>query len=152
MRFAHTNIAAKDWKRLSRFYIQVFQCREKPPQRNLSGGWLDRATGLTRARLEGIHLWLPGFDALGDHAPTLEIFTYDETMEAPLRMADHQGYTHIAFEVDDVDACLALALEHGASMLGQVVEKTIDGVGLLKFVYFRDPENNIVEIQSWHKD
>jgi len=30
-------------------------------------------------------------------------------------------------------------------------KKTIDGVGDLKFVYFRDPEGNIVEIQSWKK-
>jgi hypothetical protein len=26
MRFSHTNIAARDWKKLSDFYINVFEC------------------------------------------------------------------------------------------------------------------------------
>jgi hypothetical protein len=60
MRFAHTNIAAKNWKSLSEFYIKVFHCKIKPPERKLSGAWLDQATGLQDATLEGVHLLLPG--------------------------------------------------------------------------------------------
>lgn len=146
MRYAHTNIVATDWKRLAEFYIQVFGCTVKPPERNLSGDWLDSATGLTNARLQGIHLVLPGH---GDNGPTLEMFTY-EAMEqrAPL-MANHLGFTHIAFEVDDVAETYAKALSMGATTLGQPTEKAIEGVGVLTFVYFRDPEGNIVEIQAW---
>ena len=64
-------------------------------------------------------------------------------------MANHAGLTHIAFEVSDVDRTLEAALENGGSSLGRVTEKAVEGVGLLRFVYFRDPEGNIVEIQSW---
>jgi hypothetical protein len=71
MRFAHTNIAARNWKKLSDFYIHVFDCNVKPPERSLSGKWLDRATGLSNAELEGVHLLLPGH---GDNGPTLEYF------------------------------------------------------------------------------
>ena len=46
MRYAHTNIAAKDWEKLSDFYIRAFDCTMKPPKRELSGDWLDQATGL----------------------------------------------------------------------------------------------------------
>jgi len=148
MRYAHTNISARDWKRLADFYIKVFGCRVKPPERNLSGDWLDRATGLTNAKLSGVHLLLPGH---GDNGPTLEIFTYEDTNESVVMMANHTGFTHIAFEVDDVDATLKTALENGAEMLGQVTEKEIENVGTLKFVYFRDPEGNTIEIQSWKK-
>ena len=148
MRYAHTNISARDWKRLADFYIKVFGCRVKPPERNLSGDWLDRATGLTNAKLSGVHLLLPGH---GDNGPTLEIFTYEDTNESVVMMANHTGFTHIAFEVDDVDATLSTALNSGAEMLGQVTEKEIENVGTLKFVYFRDPEGNIIEIQSWKK-
>lgn len=35
MRFAHTNIAARDWKTLANFYIKVFECKIKPPERDL---------------------------------------------------------------------------------------------------------------------
>lgn len=146
MRFIHTNIAARDWKKLAQFYIEVFGCRVKPPERKLSGGWLDRATGLSQARLKGVHLVLPGH---GESGPTLEIFTYEDTREGEPIMANHVGYTHIAFEVDHVRRTLDQALEQGAAPLGQVTEQEIPGVGMLTFVYLRDPEGNIVEIQSW---
>jgi len=148
MRFAHTNIAAKNWRSLSDFYINVFACKVKPPERKFSGQWLDRATGLTNASLEGVHLLLPGY---GDHGPTLEIFTYSQMQGGHPVMANYTGFTHIAFEVQDVDQTMALALENGGQELGKVTERKVAGVGNLKFVYFRDPEGNIVEIQSWTK-
>jgi len=148
MRFAHTNIAAKDWKRLADFYIKVFNCVKKLPERNLSGDWLDQAIGLTNARLAGIHLLLPGH---GTNGPTLEIFTYESMHTSELTMANNTGYTHIAFEVEDVETTLNHALSNGAELLGKVTEKIIENVGALKFVYFRDPEGNIIEIQSWDK-
>ncbi len=148
MRFAHTNIAAKNWKSLSEFYIKVFHCKIKPPERKLSGAWLDQATGLQAAVLEGVHLLLPGY---GDNGPTLEIFTYQKMHDCEPIMANYNGITHIAFEVQDVDQTLDEAIKNGGQLLGKVTEKTVDGVGNLKFVYFRDPEGNIVEIQSWKK-
>jgi catechol 2,3-dioxygenase-like lactoylglutathione lyase family enzyme len=148
MRFSHTNIAAKDWKRLSKFYINVFNCRIKPPERKLSGDWLDKATGLKKAKLTGVHLLLPGH---GDNGPTLEIFTYEDTHECPSIMANYTGITHIAFEVENVETTLNVALSNGADLLGEVTEKKIENVGILKFVYLRDPERNIIEIQSWGK-
>jgi catechol 2,3-dioxygenase-like lactoylglutathione lyase family enzyme len=146
MRYAHTNIIARDWKCLSDFYTRVFGCIVKPPQRNLSGDWLDRATGLHHAKLEGVHLILPGY---GDHGPTLEIFTYADTRTREPLMANHAGFAHIAFEVEDVESTFARALDQGGTALGQPSEKAIEGIGMLKLVYLRDPEGNIIEIQSW---
>ncbi|MDC0932444.1 VOC family protein [Arcobacteraceae bacterium] len=146
MRFAHTNIAARNWETLADFYINVFDCKPKPPKRDLKGEWLDKATGLQNARQFGMHLSLPGYD---ENSPTLEIFSYDEFITNKPVMANHIGFTHIAFEVDDVDVILKKALEHNASKLGEVIENKIEGVGILKFTYFRDPEGNIIEIQSW---
>jgi len=148
MRYAHTNIAAKDWKKLSDFYINVFDCSVKPPVRKLSGDWLDQATGLSKAELEGVHLLLPGH---GDNGPTLEIFSYKDMREPELVMANYTGFTHIAFEVDDVEQTFNAAMKNGGQSLGKVTEKAVEGVGFLSFVYFRDPEGNIVEIQSWKK-
>jgi len=108
MRYAHTNIAARDWKELSDFYICVFDCTIKPPERKLSGDWLDRATGLSNAELEGVHLLLPGY---GDSGPTLEIFSYKDSYEHGSVMANHTGFTHIAFEVEDVDKTFSHALK-----------------------------------------
>ncbi len=146
MRYAHTNIAAKNWKKLSDFYINVFNCTVKPPKRKLSGNWLDQATGLSNAKLEGVHLLLPGH---GDNGPTLEIFSYKNIQESLPVMSNCTGLTHIAFEVDDVEQTLHAALKNGGNLLGKISEKMVEGVGMLTFVYFRDPEGNIVEVQSW---
>lgn len=73
IRYAHTNIIAQDWKRLSQFYIQVFDCVPVPPVRDQSGEWLEAATGLSNAALKGTHLRLPGH---GENGPTLEIYSY----------------------------------------------------------------------------
>lgn len=40
-------------------------------------------------------------------------------------------------------------LTHGGNFYGEIVEKEIKNVGILTAVYMRDPENNIIEIQSW---
>jgi predicted enzyme related to lactoylglutathione lyase len=146
MRYAHTNISARDWKKLSDFYINVFNCTVKPPERKFSGDWLDQATGLSNAELEGVHLLLPGH---GDRGPTLEIFSYKDTHNSEPLLANYTGFTHIAFEVDDVDQTLYTAMTNGGQLLGKITEKGVEGVGFLKFVYFRDPEGNIIEIQSW---
>jgi hypothetical protein len=79
-------------------------------ERDQRGTWLDQATGLRRAHLQGIHLQLPGH---GSRRPTLEIFTYDETLERPPPVANRAGYGHVAFEVSDVPATLESVLEHG---------------------------------------
>jgi catechol 2,3-dioxygenase-like lactoylglutathione lyase family enzyme len=145
MRFIHTNIAARDWRALADFYINVFHCKILPPERKLSGRWLDQAMGLPDVKLEGVHLLLPGHGAEG---PTLEIFSYRDLCDGEPCMPNCAGLTHIAFEVDDVDRTLADALENGARPLGKVARATVVGACELKFVYFRDPEGNIIKIQS----
>jgi predicted enzyme related to lactoylglutathione lyase len=145
MKFMHTNIAARDWKTLSNFYIKVFRCKIRPPERKLSGRWLDQAMGLPNVKLEGVHLLLPGYEADG---PTLEIFSYQDACDCEPCMPNRTGLTHIAFEVDDVDRTLTDAIKNGAQPLGKVARATVVGACELKFVYFRDPEGNIIKIQS----
>lgn len=145
-RYAHTNIVAHDWRRLARFYTEAFGCRPVGPQRDLSGDWLATATGVADARLEGQHLLLPGH---GESGPTLEIYTYADTAEQDEPVADRAGYGHLAFQVDDAGAALAAVLEHGGRALGQLARTTVPGVGELAVVYARDPEGNIIELQSW---
>ena len=146
MTFVHTNLIAKDWKRLSRFYREVFACVPVPPERDLSGEWLDRATGLFKARIAGIHLRLPG---RGEDGPTLEIFQYERMPERPAIAPNTPGFSHIAFAVDDVAATADAVLDHGGSPIGDRTERDVPGVGRLTFQYVADPEGNIVEIQHW---
>ncbi|PYI79553.1 MAG: hypothetical protein DMF05_09540, partial [Verrucomicrobia bacterium] len=77
-KYVHTNLIARDWERLVRFYREVFGCEPKGPERDLSAAWLDRVNCVPNARLRGVHLRLPGYDEDG---PTLEIFSYDQLIE-----------------------------------------------------------------------
>lgn len=144
MKYTHTNLVARDWRRLADFYIEVFGCSPVPPERNLSGEWLDEATSLDGAHIRGVHLRLPGH---GDTGPTLEVFQYDEEKEAEAPAPNRPGYGHIAFAVEDVDATVEAILALGGGSVGDVVEVGLPGVGRLEFAYMRDPEGNIIEIQ-----
>ena len=125
MKYAYTNIVARDRKSLAGFYCTVFNCRIQGPERSYDGAWLDRGTGLTRAKLAGAHLTLPGF---GEDGPTLEISTYADMVEmGGDTMANHQGFTHIAFEVADVRAVSDTALKNGGKAMGKVTEREVPG-------------------------
>lgn len=144
-RFVHTNLISRDWKKLVRFYCNVFGCVPKGPERNMSGAWLDRVTALRGAHLRGIHLLLPGY---GGDGPTLEIFTYESMAEKSVPNVNEPGFAHIAFAVDDVDEALSSVIAGGGSAVGQIAMTESEGVPSLRVVYARDPEGNIVELQK----
>jgi len=50
-KYVHTNLIARDWKRLVRFYCEVFGCEPAGPERDMSGGWLDSLTSLPNAQV-----------------------------------------------------------------------------------------------------
>ncbi len=144
--FAHVNIVARDWRRLVEFYVEVLGCESAPPERDLSGEFLERLTGITGAHVRGIHLLVPG---QGPDGPTIEIFTYEQAEPQPVPPANRLGFTHIAFRVDDVTATLERLLAAGGSTVGELVETDVAGAGHLTAIYARDPEGNIVELQRW---
>ena len=146
--YAHTNLIAKDWKRLSTFYQEVFECVPIPPERDLAGEWIDNATGLREAHIRGEHLLLPGY---GESGPTLEIFQYDSMPERPEIAVNRPGFSHIAFAVDDVLATARAIFERGGTAVGTLTRREVPGVGLLTFQYVSDPEGNILEIQEWER-
>jgi predicted enzyme related to lactoylglutathione lyase len=146
-RYVPTNLIARDWKKLVRFYTDVFGCEPKGPERDMSGAWLDSVTSLPTAHLTGVHLCLPGY---GEDGPTLEVFSYDQLVQYGMPVANQCGFAHIAFAVDDVDQVLQAVIAAGGGAVGKIATTEVDGVGRLRVVYARDPEGNIVELQKWN--
>ncbi len=146
IKYVHTSIVARDWISLSRFYVRALGCKPKPPKRNLKGDWLDKATSLKGAHIEGIHLRLPGHEADG---PTLEIFQYARERKGGLAAVNKPGYAHIAFAVRNVAKALERVERYGGGKVGEIVSAEIEGVGPINFVYCRDPEGNVIELQKW---
>ena len=145
-RYGHTNVVARDWRRLALFYTDLFGCTLVPPERDYRSPDLDRGAALTGAHLTGVHLRLPGH---GDNGPTIEIYSYDELADGGAASANRTGWGHIAFAVDDVVAARAEVLANGGGEVGETVTlQTADG-RLVTWCYVTDPEGNIVELQSW---
>jgi len=143
LRYLHTNLIARDWQRLAAFYERVFGCVRVLPERHLSGESMERGSGVTGARIDGIHLRLPG---LGADGPTLEVFQYSQNAEAAAPPANRVGFGHIAFEVDDVAATRDAVVAAGGDVVG-TIESVAIGAGHITWTYARDPEGNIIELQ-----
>jgi len=110
-KYTHTNLVARDWRKLARFYETVFGCKPVPPGRDLHGEELARGSGVP--------------------------------------VASRPGSGHLAFEVADVPAAEKAVLAAGGSKLGEIVTFEVPGVGCITWTYIRDPEDNIIELQSW---
>jgi predicted enzyme related to lactoylglutathione lyase len=139
-------LIAQDWRRLAEFYTDVFGCTVLPPERDFSGEWLDTATGVSRARIRGVHLRFPGF---ADGGPTLEIFQYDRSEPRAETAINRPGFAHIAFAVPDVRNAREAVLAAGGRAVGEVVTADVPGAGRVTFTYLSDPEGNIIELQAW---
>jgi catechol 2,3-dioxygenase-like lactoylglutathione lyase family enzyme len=145
-RYVHTNVIARDWRSLARFYQDVFGCTPVPPERDYSGEDLDRGTGVRGARLTGCHLRLPGVGADG---PTLEIFQYTPEGERVAPSIHRPGFGHIAFSVASVAEARAEVLSYGGSSIAEIVELTLPSGEPVEWCYVADPEGNGIELQTW---
>jgi predicted enzyme related to lactoylglutathione lyase len=144
--FVHVNLIARDWKLLCAFYQRVFNCEPMLPEIDHKGDWIDAATGVSNVNIQGIHLLLPGCDK---NCPTLEIFQYNRINEAKQPAINRPGLAHIAFAVNDVETTTKRVISNGGSQLGDIVTEHIPKAGTITFVYVRDPEGNIIELQNW---
>jgi predicted enzyme related to lactoylglutathione lyase len=146
IKYVHTNLIAKDWKKLVQFYIDVFECLPIYPERDITGEWIDKMTQITDVNIRGMHLKLPGYD----NGPTIEIFEYNKSPNSKNQPSiNNYGFGHIAFHVTNVEETIEKIIAHGGSKYGDIIEKEIQGIGILKAIYSMDPEGNIIEIQNW---
>ncbi len=146
IRYVHTNLVARDYQSLARYYQDVFGCTPVPPERDYSGPALEAGTALLGVSLKGIHLRFPG---MPDEGPTLEILEYSELADSEWPPVNRPGFGHIAFSVASVDDARSEVLAKGGSAVGEVVIFTTATGATVRWCYTRDPEGNIVELQSW---
>jgi predicted enzyme related to lactoylglutathione lyase len=145
-RYVHTNLIAKDWRRLADFYQSVLGCVLVPPERHFSGPELEAGTGVRNAAIGGVHLRMPGH---GHDGPTLEIFTYSRAVDRPPTSVNRPGFGHIAFAVDSVADARAEVIAAGGKTVGEIVALTTAVGRRVTWCYVTDPEGNVVELQSW---
>ena len=146
VKYKHTNIVARDWRKVAEFYEQVLGCEPVPPERASAGEWVERLTGVPDAAVRGIHLRLPGY---GDDGPTLEIFQYNKAEDRPETAINRPGFAHLAFEVENVEAARDAVIAAGGRCVGDLITTQIAGACTITLIYMTDPEGNIVELLKW---
>jgi catechol 2,3-dioxygenase-like lactoylglutathione lyase family enzyme len=106
-------------------------------QAMIEGEWAGRVTGLGEQRVEIAMLRTP------DGHGRLELSRF----LTPPVLADHRdapvnalGYLRVMFAVDDIDDTLARLREHGAQLVGDVVQYE----GAYRLCYIRGPEGLLI--------
>lgn len=145
-RYVHTNLIARDWRALARFYQDLFGCTVVPPERDYSGPDLEAGSGVAGARLQGAHLRLPGHGADG---PTLEIYQYSRLAPGVEAAVNRPGFGHLAFAVASVPRAREQVLGAGGRAVGEVVTLATATGARVTWCYVTDPEGNVLELQSW---
>lgn len=145
-KYSHTNLIARDWRRLAEFYTIVFGCTIVPPERDYRGSEIEAVTRIRGVHVQGAHLRLPGY---GDNGPTLEIFHYNTLAPAGKAAVNRPGFAHIAFEVEDVAQAREQVIAHGGNTIGEVVPLTTPTGRRVTVCYVTDPEGNGIELQCW---
>lgn len=141
--FSHVCIVSEHPLDLAEFYTAVFSCERSGPDRDLSVPALAKGMGLPGAHVKGIHLTLPG-----GGSGTLEIFSLPDMIEGT-RATNALGLMHLSFRVDDLAVTVDGILARGGSLQGEVAELEVAGVGSAAFVYAKDPDGNLIEVQQW---
>ena len=103
----------------------------------IEGEWAGRVTGLGNQRVEIAMMVTP------DGHSRLELSRFD----LPPVVADHRnapvnalGYLRVMFTVDDIDDTLARLAEHGAQLVGEVVQYE----QMYRLCYIRGPEGLLI--------
>lgn len=144
--YSHTNLNARDWKKLSRFYQDVFGCKSIGKFRDNRGAWFEELTGIEGAQCTGEHIALPGYEEGG---PTLEIFSYEPQADTGPLPFNGFGFCHICFDVEDVDEVCERLLKHGGTVVGRIERYYPERDGSNILVYGKDIEGNGIEIRRW---
>jgi catechol 2,3-dioxygenase-like lactoylglutathione lyase family enzyme len=106
-------------------------------QATIEGEWAGRVTGLRDQRVETAMMRTP------DGHSRLEISRF----LTPATVADHRnapvnalGYLRVMFAVDDIDETLSQLGEHGAQLVGEVVQYE----DAYRLCYIRGPEGLLI--------
>jgi catechol 2,3-dioxygenase-like lactoylglutathione lyase family enzyme len=142
----HVNLVVDDLPGMVAFYRDILGLRVSK-EVTIQGAWVDRVVGLEGACAEVVYLELA-------EGPRVELIRYvapPGPRPEGLGLSHCKGIRHIAFRVDDIDKVvrqLTMRKVRFLSDVGTVPDSQVTYAGGVRkrLVYFRDPENNILEL------
>lgn len=134
----HVNLVVADIKRALPFYRNVLGF-EVADDVTVSDPQLSIGLGVPDAALRAVFLRIPGTST---QIEMMEYSSHKGTPAGPSARAFDGGFRHIAFQVDDVDRVFSALKAHGVSFVSDPV--TVPGG--TRFVWFKDPDGNVLEL------
>ena len=141
----HVNLVVRDLARMTAFYRDVLGCR-LTKEVTISGKWIDEVVGLAGVEADVVYLELPA-------GPRIELIAYHSpagldpgTPNTPNLF----GLRHMAFRVSEIDSLVSKLQEAQVQFQSEVktvpdAQVTYEGGLRKRLVYFRDPEENLLE-------
>ena len=144
-KFRHVAIVARDLSKLIDFYTETLGFTVKR-RYEASNANFQKGIGVPGAAAVVVHLTIP------NSTVELEMFQFSAPVlngsEPPLP-ANQPGIRHMALIVDDLQAAYLELQAKGITFLSEpITHKEPKEVAGFQFVYFRDPEGNIVELNQ----
>lgn len=136
-RFDHIGINVVDLAAAKAFFLELGL--KVLGEMDMEGEWVGRIIGLTDVKDSIVMLGTP------DGQPVIELVQFHSPKDAQglqKSFANTLGLRHICFAVDDVEAVVATAKEHGAELMGEIHNYQ----NVYKLCYIRGPEGIIVEL------
>jgi catechol 2,3-dioxygenase-like lactoylglutathione lyase family enzyme len=141
----HLNLVVGDMDRAIAFYGGVLGMHQTFDV-ILEGDWIDSVTGLSGTRARCV------FFELENCPVRLELLQYfspagtDVSPDSP----NTTGWRHIAFNIEDMDSWVRRLEDAGITFLSPPVTVPFPVGGRIKrLCYFRDPENNLLELAEY---
>lgn len=128
--FNHVGHCVIDLERVTRFWCEVLGFEVDRPDLHIPDGIMGPMFGV-----EGPAALTARYLRCGDYVHELIHFDRPASPAASRSIVD-PGLTHVSLCVDDVDATVALAREHGAEVLSTSPQAAV----------LRDPEGQLVEL------
>lgn len=102
-----------------------------------------KGVGVPGAKAKMTHLVIPDSDIV------IELFEFANKIEPDKNMsiANYPGYRHIAFEVNNIEEIYEKLKGEGVEFISEIIcIKEPPSTAGFKFVYFKDPEGNLIEL------
>ncbi len=141
----HVNLVVRDLERMTTFYRDVLGCC-LTKEVSISGDWIDEVVGLWGVEADVVYLELP-------EGPRIELIAYRSPAGVASEMPNSPnlfGLRHLAIRVTDIDSLVAKLQTSQVEFQSDVksvpdTQVTYEGGVRKRLVYFRDPEDNLLE-------
>lgn len=146
-KFRHIAIIVNDFDKMIDFYskilgfevLRIFEIETED---------FRKGVGISDAKAKVAHLSIPG------NGVEIEMFEYSQKRERmeDLSIANAPGFRHMAFFVDNLEEAYESLKENGIEFYSEpILVKEPESVAGFRFVYFKDPEGNIIELNQLPK-